>query len=224
MIGSTNEKIILVTESLETAEAALEMTLSYDGRSITVPARVQGPDEAGRVTLAPENGKLAWNVARILKATATGLRITMIAAADEAWGIGLEGRLPWNRPEDLRHFRHRTMGGRLVMGRTTFEGLPSGLAGRTIHVLSSAAADEFATIDAALAKLAGEDGGEILVAGGGRVYAAALSFCTHAEVTRIPGRHGCDAFMPDLGAAGWTMTSATPLGEDLTIEHWERKK
>lgn len=224
MIGSTNSKIILTDEPLLRAgEPAPVMTFGSAGRSISVPALIQGPDAEGRMAFAPENARLANNVFSIGKAIGAGLRITMIAAADQDWGIGLDGRLPWRRPDDLRHFRRRTMNGRLLMGRTTYEGLPATLDGRDVRVLSSASHGAFSSIDGALAALAAEAGDEILVAGGAAVYAAALPYCTHAEVTRIPGTHGCDAFMPDLRAAGWTLVSVEPLGDDLEIEHWERR-
>jgi dihydrofolate reductase len=224
MIGSTNGKIILGRESLETVEGVLEMTLSYDGRSVTAPARVHGPDEAGRVTLAPENAELTGNVVHILEAYATGLRITMIAAADDEWGVGVEGRLPWRNAADLRHFRQRTLGRHLLMGRTTFEGLPKTLDGRTIHVLSRGGPEHLTSVDRAIHSLLSTVQDEIVVAGGAKVYEQALPFCTHAEITRIPGTHGCDAFMPDLRAAGWTLAATETLADDITIEHWERQK
>lgn len=39
--------------------------------------------------------------------------------------IGSEGKLPWNLPSDLEHFKHETMGRTLVMGRVTWESLPA---------------------------------------------------------------------------------------------------
>ena len=215
MIGSIREMIILDPASVP-ATGETDMTLSYGGRTITVPVRV---DDSGR--LSPETHRLSSNIVPILKACAAGLRITMIMAADESWGIGRSGGLPWRCPEDLRHFRKRTMGGRLLMGRTTFEGLPVQLDGRDIHVVSSSSESGFTLIDEALARLAGQQPQEIIVAGGGRVYSAALPYCTHAEITRIRGSHGCDAFAPDLAAAGWKIKRRETLTDNIEIEYWE---
>lgn len=217
MIGGIQEKIMLGPAS-SPSSGETDMTLSYGGRTITVPVRVDG---SGR--LSPETHRLSSNIVPILKACAAGLRITMIMAADESWGIGRSGGLPWRCPEDLRHFRRRTMGGRLLMGRTTFAGLPARLDGRTIHVLSSASGDGFATVDGALAALAGTSHEEIIVAGGGRLYAAALPYCTHAEVTRMKGSHGCDTFAPDLAAAGWKIERRANLSDNIEIEYWESR-
>jgi Dihydrofolate reductase len=220
MTDLAGKKEILAGRS-DMIEDVSDMTLSHRGHTVTVPARGWRSDETGVWTPSSEAMDLAGDISVILRARAAGLRITMVAAADEAWGIGLAGGLPWRCPEDLRHFRRRTMGGRLLMGRTTFEGLPATLDGRTVHILSSASADGFATMEGALANLAGQEGSEILVAGGGSVYAAALGYCTHAEVTRIPGHHGCDTFMPDLGKAGWNLARRERLAGSIEIEHWE---
>jgi dihydrofolate reductase len=225
MIGSINTKVIMTDEPLLRAgEPAPVMTFGRAGRTISVPARIEGPDAAGRMNFAPENAQLTTNVIGVLRAMEAGLRITMIAAADEDWGIGVEGRLPWRNANDLRHFRQRTLGRHLLMGRTTFEGLPTMLDGRTIHVLSRSGPEHLTSVDRALHSLLHAVQDEIVVAGGGQVYEQALAFCTHAEITRIRGTHGCDTFMPNLRAAGWILASTEAIADDINIEHWERKK
>ncbi|MNU40303.1 Dihydrofolate reductase [compost metagenome] len=200
------------------------MELSFGGHSITVPLSGWWVKEANDGIVDPAAGDIADRVLAILRARARGLRITAVAAADEEWGIGRSGGLPWRCPEDLKHFKGRTLGGTLLMGRTTFEGLPRKLEGRTIHVVSSSGPEAFASADRAIATLAPADLAEIIVAGGGRLYDAALPFCTHAEVTRIRGRHECDAFMPDLAARGWAPARTEALTEEINIEYWETSK
>ena len=148
-------------------------------------------------------------------------RVVLVAAADEAWGIGAAGGLPLRCPEDLRHFRKRTAGGILVMGRRTFEELPAPLADRTVLVVSSRAPPPLSDVRAAVASgLAVSD--EVIVADGAQVYAQALDLCTSAEVTRISGVHACDAFMPDLAAAGWRIADVRVLSQQAVIEYWEK--
>lgn len=43
------------------------------------------------------------------------MEITMIAALDEAGGLGKAGRMPWHCPADLRQFQAYTMGKPLLM-------------------------------------------------------------------------------------------------------------
>ena len=56
----------------------------------------------------------------------------MIAAVDSNWGIGNRGRLLVSIPQDQKNFREQTMGGVVIGGRKTMEGLPGGrpLSGR----------------------------------------------------------------------------------------------
>lgn len=61
-------------------------------------------------------------------------------AADENWGIGYKGGLPWNRiPEDMKFFKEKTMGHPIIMGRKTMESLGNKfpLDGRVNIVLSN---------------------------------------------------------------------------------------
>ncbi len=56
-------------------------------------------------------------------------------------GIGIEGKLPWNLPKDLIRFKKITMGNVVIMGRKTWESIPSHLrplAGRVNIVVSRA--------------------------------------------------------------------------------------
>jgi dihydrofolate reductase len=202
----------------------LPLRLTVGEESIEVGLDGWWAREAVDGFLTAEVAERAMHIVDVLAARSKGLRITMIAAADDDWGVGVEGRLPWRNAADLRHFRQRTLGRHLLMGRTTFEGLPKTLDGRTIHVLSRSGPEHLTSVDRAIHSLLPAVQDEIVVAGGGQVYEQALVFCTHAEITRIPGTHGCDAFMPDLRAAGWVIASTQTLADDINIEHWERKK
>jgi len=141
-------------------------------------------------------------------------KVVLIAAADEQWGIGLKGRIPWSAPADLARFRGRTMGKTVIMGLRTVESLPNGLPGRRLVVASR----KGVSIQEAIAGAAGDE--EVFVAGGGEIYRAALPLVDMAEVTRIRGTFGCDAFMPDLAAAGWRIRRIVP--GKVEVEEWTR--
>lgn len=57
-----------------------------------------------------------------------------IWAEDLDGNIGYQGKLPWHLPADLKHFRKKTIGHSIIMGRKTFESLPQLLPGR-LHVV-----------------------------------------------------------------------------------------
>lgn len=146
--------------------------------------------------------------------------ITIIAAADGWWGIGREGAIPWNVPEDLARFRRRTMGKTVIVGRRTAESLPEGLPGRRLAVVSSSGG--YRSVAEAVAEES-RNGAEIFIAGGAGIYREALGLAEAAEITRIRGRWPCDTFMPDLAAEGWYLSSALADGA-LKIEIWGRKR
>ena len=47
--------------------------------------------------------------------------ISLIAAVSHNGIIGVDGKIPWNIPEDLNHFKKLTMNGVVIMGRNTFQ-------------------------------------------------------------------------------------------------------
>jgi dihydrofolate reductase len=55
-----------------------------------------------------------------------------IVAISQNGVIGRNGSLPWNIPEDLRHFRNLTVGNIVIMGRKTFDSLPVSKSGAAL--------------------------------------------------------------------------------------------
>lgn len=49
------------------------------------------------------------------------MKVSLIAAVAANGVIGDDGRVPWNYPEDLSHFKQTTVGHPVIMGRRTFE-------------------------------------------------------------------------------------------------------
>ena len=49
------------------------------------------------------------------------MQIAIIAAVDKSLGIGLEGKLLAQIPEDMKLFKTLTLNNVLIMGRKTFE-------------------------------------------------------------------------------------------------------
>jgi len=47
--------------------------------------------------------------------------LSIVVAVDEDGGFGKDGKIPWDIPEDLRHFKEVTSGGVCIMGRKTYE-------------------------------------------------------------------------------------------------------
>jgi thymidylate synthase len=52
-------------------------------------------------------------------------KINVILAVDKNYGIGYNDKLPWNIPEELKLFKEKTQNSILIVGRKTFQKLPS---------------------------------------------------------------------------------------------------
>ena len=65
---------------------------------------------------------------------------TILVAADDMYGIGYKGGLPWHNPRDLAFFKRTTENQVVIMGRKTWESLPKKpLSNRENYVLSNLA-------------------------------------------------------------------------------------
>lgn len=142
----------------------------------------------------------------------------LIVARGRNGVIGAEGRIPWRQKADMRHFRNATLGSCLIVGRTTFDGLPPAMPGRTLVVLTSrplpAGVDAIAASSFAEAVEAALQSGSRAIgfAGGPRIYeeAMALPWLGRAMITEIDDEPEGDSIMPTLDAS-WTETIRTVL-------------
>jgi dihydrofolate reductase len=150
------------------------------------------------------------------------MNLTLMAAADLEWGIGIDGKLPWHVPEDLKRFKARTMGKLVVMGRKTVETLPSSLPGRRIVTLTrNPRQPDEVNLDGLLTLLASQTD-EVIVAGGGEIYRALLPHCVKAEITRVNAIHHCDTRLINLSDNGWKLVRSEALSETSNLEEWRR--
>jgi len=46
--------------------------------------------------------------------------VSIIVAVNMDGGFGKDGKIPWNIPEDMKHFNEKTTGGVCIMGRRTY--------------------------------------------------------------------------------------------------------
>jgi len=133
--------------------------------------------------------------------------ISLIAAMGKGRVIGIENRLPWRLPADMKHFRALTLGKAVLMGRKTFESIGKPLANRTNIVVTQDRqfrADGVRvahSIEAALA-LAG-DQAEIMVIGGASFYDQLLPRAQRLYLTEIHQDFPGDAYFPAWSAEQW---------------------
>ncbi len=160
--------------------------------------------------------------------TPGGKRVVLVAAVARNGVIGNGPDIPWRIPGEQARFKELTWGHTLLMGRTTYASIGRPLPGRTTIVLTRDrgwAADGVLvahSIREALA-LADERDGEVMVAGGAEVYAAALPLADEQVLTEVALEPEGDVHYPDFDRSRWTVTAREdgPVREDGTATTYE---
>ena len=151
--------------------------------------------------------------------------VSLVVAVAENGVIGRDGKLPWRMPSDLKTFRRMTMGKPIVMGRKTFQSIGKALDGRDNIVVTRDAAfsaegvsvmgslGEALVLAKGLARTKGVD--EVMVIGGGEIFAAALPLAHRIYWTEIHGQPEGDVTFARPDPALWTEVrrEAIPRGE-----------
>ena len=139
--------------------------------------------------------------------------LSLIAAIARNGVIGIDNRLPWHLPADLKHFKALTTGNTVIMGRKTWESLPEKfrpLPGRRNIVVTRNAAfrAEGALVAASLpAAVALAASGMAFVIGGAELYAAALPLADRLDLTEIDADYAGDTRFPERDPKQWRETA-----------------
>lgn len=137
--------------------------------------------------------------------------IHLIAAIDRKRAIGRDGTMPWHLPDDFRHFKTLTLGKPVLMGRKTARSIGKALPGRPNWVLSRQGEAPFAdqlvlrSLDEALEKASGR---ELMVIGGGEIYAQTLPLAEFLHLTEVDTViTGADTWFPAFERHDWHETA-----------------
>ena len=148
--------------------------------------------------------------------------IVLIAAIDRNRAIGRAGAMPWHLPDDLKRFKALTFGKPVLMGRKTALAIGRPLPGRRNLVLTRSGVAPFAdqeTVASLDAAVAAVGAAELMVIGGGEVYALALPQATRLHLTQIDcAVDGADTFFPAFAARAWRETARTHHAADAKHE------
>ena len=143
--------------------------------------------------------------------------ISMIAAMANGRVIGQDNQMPWHLPADFAWFKQCTLGKPIIMGRKTYDSIGRPLPGRPNIVISRDSelmiegVSTVTSIDEALALAA--DYEEVMVIGGGSIYAACLPRANRLYITEIKADIIGDTHFPDWGS-DWRETHRQPYAAD----------
>lgn len=132
--------------------------------------------------------------------------ISIIVAMAKDNVIGIENRLPWDLPEDMKWFRRHTLGKAVLMGRSTYESIGKPLPQRRNLVLTRdvdyrAPGCTIVHSDDEVLAAAGE--GELMVMGGESVYRQWLPRAQRLYLTEVHASIAGDAWFPPFDRREW---------------------
>lgn len=155
--------------------------------------------------------------------------LTSIAAMARNRVIGVNGDLPWNIPEDMKFFRETTKGKIMIMGRKTFESFPAPLPKRFHIVISRQAEGVAETQDVAWVtslekaielarKKIGQYPEEVMVVGGGEIYAQSMSLVDRIHLTVIDKDFQGDTKFPPVDETKFKLVAKSDRTEPVPFQ------
>ena len=136
------------------------------------------------------------------------MTLNIIAAVARNRAIGYQNKLLYWLPDDLKRFKALTTGHTIIMGRRTFESLPTGaLPDRRNIVLSRSqqtlpGCECFTSIEEALRHCQPDE--DVYVIGGASIYKQAVNLADRLYLTEVDDTpQQADAYFPDY--ENWTV-------------------
>ncbi|MGR9087161.1 MAG: dihydrofolate reductase [Gammaproteobacteria bacterium] len=151
------------------------------------------------------------------------MKISIIAAMASNRVIGLNTKMPWHLPADLKRFRKITMGSPILMGRKTFESIGRPLPGRTNIIVSRnpeyrregcLVLNDLETAIKTGCRMARE----IFVIGGSDLYESVLPRAHTLYLTKIRKDFQGDTFFPDIDPGNWFETENEVIEDDPDVD------
>jgi dihydrofolate reductase len=145
------------------------------------------------------------------------MTIALVAAVAQNGVIGRDNQLLWRLKSDLQHFRRLTTGKPVVMGRKTFQSIGRPLPNRENIVITrdkafvadgiQVVADIAAALALAKDLAAAKDSDDIMVIGGGEIYAQTIDIAQRLHITEVKVSPEGDALFPHIDKSMWQETN-----------------
>lgn len=150
--------------------------------------------------------------------------VKAIVAYSENLAIGKDNDLLWHLPADLKHFKEKTLGMPIVMGRKTWESIGSKPLPKRRNVVISRqssfkapGAEVTSSFDGALTLLSEEP--IVFVVGGAQIYEAAMPRVDLLEITVVHAEVNGDAYFPTWDESEFELIASTFHPEDEQHNH-----
>ncbi|MDF2556639.1 MAG: dihydrofolate reductase [Bacillales bacterium] len=139
--------------------------------------------------------------------------LSIIVAHDRNRVIGVNNKLPWNLPQDLKRLKDLTMGKTIVMGRKTFESIGHALPGRRNIVVSKSGSlkqehneniEVIQDIELIIQRFSHTEE-ECFIFGGQQIFEKLLPFVQKIYVTFIDFCFDGDRYFPRFELSDWVL-------------------
>ena len=151
--------------------------------------------------------------------------ISAIVAVDANWGIGFNGELLERIPEDMKRFRELTTNHTIMMGKKTWNSLPSHPLPNRVNIVithtgyQDSEMTSFMSMENAISRIQDwYDDEELFIIGGGSIYEQLLPYCDTVFLTHIGKDHkNVDTYFPRIDKdPNWEIDTCTELRESIT--------
>ena len=162
--------------------------------------------------------------------------MNVIVAVDKNWAIGKDNDLLISIPEDMKHFKDKTLHNIVVMGQNTLDSLPNGkpLPKRTNVVLTEKTdlGNDIIVCNSVYEVLNYVKNGilnhqfiedDVFVIGGESIYRQLLPYCRYAYITRIEKEFDADRYFPENleKSEQWErISSVKHYSEEFKVEYY----
>ena len=154
-------------------------------------------------------------------------KIIHIVCMDELGGIGKDNKLLFNIPEDLKHFRNKTLGHSCLCGRNTYESFPKMLDRRIIRNLSSRFGDNLVDgLQDCWIYSNMLNTNSIYIIGGASIYNQTSDIADELLITIVDAKVEADTFynIPDGFVKVWESdTQHSVNGLSFKFTKWKRE-
>jgi dihydrofolate reductase len=158
--------------------------------------------------------------------------LSAVVATDLNNGIGVDNKLPWHMPADLKFFKSVTMGYPIIMGRKTYESIGRLLPGRRNVIITRnpdykvEGAEVCGSIQEAIDHCKNEE--KVFIIGGAEIFNKSMEYMDEIYRTVVKDQFKVDTFFSGIDETKFkkTWTEEHKADEknkyDYTFEKYER--
>lgn len=166
--------------------------LNYDGMD-SVDIKIMKLDQKTENSTLWFSTGFCFNIKEAIERVNKKLKtptIKMIVAVSLNGVIGLDGKIPWNYPEDMKYFRKMTLDSTIIMGRKTYESIGKPLPKRRNIIITSSNienenAECFSSLKDSINSVTFHSN-DIWLIGGFSIYKEGMIYTDEIHLTLIP--------------------------------------